>query len=80
MRTAGNPIFINRVVLFFKTSPGIQWDISFIKVFMISERITGKKFGIECRSNGHIGFCGINSLTDWFGDINKFIKNKLQII
>ncbi len=28
----------------------------------------------------HIGFCGINSLTDWFGDINKFIKNKLQII
>lgn len=50
MRTAGNPIFINRVVLFFKTSPGIQWDISFIKVFMISERITGKKFGIECRS------------------------------
>ena len=50
MRTAGNPIFINRVVLFFKTSPGIQRDISFIKVFMISERITGKKFGIECRS------------------------------
>ncbi len=50
MRTAGNPIFINRVVLFFKTSPGIQWDISFIKVFMVSERITGKKFGIECRS------------------------------
>ena len=50
MRTAGNPTFINRVVLFFKTSPGIEWDISFVKVFMISERITGKKFGIECRS------------------------------
>ena len=50
MRTAGNPIFINRVVLFFKTSPGIQWDISFIKMLMISESIAGKKFGIECRS------------------------------
>ena len=50
MRTAGNPIFIKGVVLFFKTSPGIQWDISFMKMFIISKRITGKKFGIECRS------------------------------
>ena len=50
MRTAGNPIFIKRVVLFFKTSPGVKRNISFIKVFMISERITGKKFWIECRS------------------------------
>ena len=50
MRTAGKSIFVKSVVLFFKTSPGVKRDISFIKVFIISKRITGKKFGIECRS------------------------------
>ena len=42
--------------------------------------LSNKSFNARRIKDGHIGFCGINSLTDWFGDINKLIKNKLQII
>lgn len=50
MRTAGNPIFIDLIILLFKTGSGVKWDISFTKVFIISESIAGKKLWVECCS------------------------------
>ena len=47
MRTAGNTIFVNAVVLMFNTGSGVKRDISFSKVFVVSEGITGKKQWIE---------------------------------
>ena len=49
MRTAGNPIFIDLIILLFKTSSGVKWDISFTKVLIISESVASKKLWIECR-------------------------------
>ena len=43
MRTAGNPVSIYPVILFFKTSLGVKRDTGFVKVLIISESIAGKK-------------------------------------
>lgn len=45
-----NPIFIDLIILLFKTRFGVKWDISFTKVLIISESIAGKKLWIECCS------------------------------
>ena len=48
MRIAGSPLFIKHVVLFFKTSPGVERDICFIKAlsFCISLKLSDNAVSI----------------------------------
>ena len=43
MSTTGNTVFINAIILIFKSGSYIQWNISFRKMFVITKSITAKK-------------------------------------
>ena len=47
MRATGNNIFINGIILIFKTRSCIQRDISFREMFIITEGVTGKEVLIK---------------------------------
>lgn len=53
MRTTGDTIFIDGIILIFKSGSCIQWNISFRKMFVITKSVTGKKALID--------LCGIES-------------------
>ena len=47
MRATGNTIFINGIILIFKTRSCIQRDISFREMVIITEGVTGKEVLIK---------------------------------
>ncbi len=53
MGTAGDSVFINGIILIFKSGSCIQGDIGFGEMFVITKSVTSKKILIES--------CGIKS-------------------
>lgn len=47
MGTAGNSVFINGIILIFKSGSCIQRDIGFGKMFVITKSVASKKILIE---------------------------------
>ena len=43
MRTTRDPVFIDSIILIFKTCSCIEWNICFLEMPVLTKSITGKK-------------------------------------